>query len=433
MWYHPLRPIPNINSCYLPTGIGSCRTSILKRALQKKGEIIMKAKRLVTQRGVWMAPVSLLLLACPILANYTEYPTDDVCVRSDFPDTQGNPTGTLLYVGGRFLAPDYNDYWASYLKFDLSNYAGGTINSATLYWYCYDFTSPSPGNPIWVSAYEVTSDPYNWSEYTMTWNANGTIITVSGTVAAMTQLTNNTTWYSWDLTTEARSHQGGDFSVCMKTRNQPTSDEKARFYSKDFSNSTYHPYLSINYTPPEPPCTEHSLIDYLAGVDLSIYCLPGGTGLALSDAYALGGTTVDATVGVNLYTCTMQPVAGWPAVDLWLGSPATGLVMPEGMTIADGPTDINGHTTFSGPIYAGGSGMELVVQIAGVGTINGTAPYHLNSPDINADGSVNLSDVVEFAQDFYSGSGYRSDFFYDGTINLSDLVILAQGMGSAFP
>ncbi|MDX2472329.1 MAG: hypothetical protein QNL91_01345 [Candidatus Krumholzibacteria bacterium] len=57
-----------------------------------------------------------------------------------------------------------------------------------------------------------------------------------------------------------------------------------------------------------------------------------------------------------------------------------------------------------------------------------------NSPDINGDGVVNLTDVPLFAGDFHGGAyDFRSDFHYDGIVNLSDVVHMAQGLGSSCP
>ncbi len=192
-----------------------------------------------------------VLLAClasapaVIATTYNLYPTDDVCVQSDYPDTQGNPTGSLLYVGGPFV--ENYDYWATYIKFDLSQFAAGTINSATLYMLCYDHS----GSSVSVNAYEVTNDPPDWSEYAMTWNCGNNILTVSGTPAHITQINAANAWFTWDLTYEAQQHKGGDFSICMKEQNQPSQGKWARLYSKDAQVTGSWPYLAVSYTAPE--------------------------------------------------------------------------------------------------------------------------------------------------------------------------------------
>lgn len=56
-----------------------------------------------------------------------------------------------------------------------------------------------------------------------------------------------------------------------------------------------------------------------------------------------------------------------------------------------------------------------------------------NSPDINGDLAVNLSDVALFAADYHGAYDYRSDFIWDGALNLSDLVVLSRDLGGVCP
>jgi hypothetical protein len=63
----------------------------------------------------------------------------------------------------------------------------------------------------------------------------------------------------------------------------------------------------------------------------------------------------------------------------------------------------------------------------------GLALWH-NSPDINGDGIVNLSDVPLFASDYLGGlDPFRADYQYDGVVNLSDVVKVSQAFGSQCP
>lgn len=56
------------------------------------------------------------------------------------------------------------------------------------------------------------------------------------------------------------------------------------------------------------------------------------------------------------------------------------------------------------------------------------------SPDIDADGSVGLSDSQIFSTDFYTGNNpYRSDFNFDGIVNLGDVIKLSQSNGQSCP
>ena len=72
--------------------------------------------------------------------------------------------------------------------------------------------------------------------------------------------------------------------------------------------------------------------------------------------------------------------------------------------------------------------------------INGAAVYtqlgvglRFNSPDINGDLLVNLSDVQLFAGDFFGSYHFRSDLAYDNVVNLSDIVPLSRSLGATCP
>ena len=203
-----------------------------------------KALRVAATAALGLLMVAVLVLPA-VGSNYVRYPSDDVCVRSDYPDTQGNPTGALLYVGGNFVST--TDYWATYMKFDLSQFVGGTVNKATLYMVCFAHS----GTSVSVNAYEVTSDPYDWSENWMSWNAAASNLTVSANPAHTTQVNATNTVFTWDLTYEAQQHMGGDFSICLKEQNQPSSGRWAEFYSHDYTSSGYWPYLDVDYTAPD--------------------------------------------------------------------------------------------------------------------------------------------------------------------------------------
>ncbi len=95
-------------------------------------------------------------------------------------------------------------------------------------------------------------------------------------------------------------------------------------------------------------------------------------------------------------------------------------------------------TTFSGVLRGGGTldlgaGHELWVDTVVNCYSVELEGININSPDINGDLVVNLSDVVEFARDYFGDDDYRSDFYWDGSVDLSDLVLMAQGIGASCP
>ena len=172
-------------------------------------------------------------------------------------------------------------------------------------------------------------------------------------------------------------------------------------------------------------------------VQVSVYSLPNGAGHGLDDVYVLGGVKVNATVTVTLLDSNLQPVFNYPFEDLWVDSSLGGIVYCPGGTTADANTDANGQTTFTNALFAGLSSDPLateglVVMVSGV-PMSRTLPYHFNSPDMDGDLIVNLTDVVIFAGIYYGAYEYKADFYWDLTINLSDIVLLAQGMGAECP
>ena len=166
-----------------------------------------------------------------------------------------------------------------------------------------------------------------------------------------------------------------------------------------------------------------------------VMVLPDGTGTPLSAARTMYNE-VDATVTINLLDCLGVPVSDFPSEDMWLESGDGGLVMCLAGSITDANTDANGQAFWAQPLRAGGSSEALTIVIVNGAplTTNAGLAISFNSPDINGDRFVNLTDVPMFATDFY-GSAYmfRSDFHYDGVVNLSDVVQMAHGLGSSCP
>lgn len=171
---------------------------------------------------------------------------------------------------------------------------------------------------------------------------------------------------------------------------------------------------------------------------VSVYTLPNGGGHGLNDCYISGGVKVDATVTLTLNDGNGDPIFNYPFEDMWMETSPTvpGLVLCPGGSVADLNTDINGQTTFSGAVFGGGAsatGDVTIIVVNGEVVVSGSLNIQFNSPDINGDLTVNLTDVVLFAGAFYGAYSYSADFYFDGTLNLSDIVLLAQGNGTSCP
>jgi len=164
----------------------------------------------------------------------------------------------------------------------------------------------------------------------------------------------------------------------------------------------------------------------------SIWVLPNGTGAGFDEAFA-GGSVVDATINVILIDTAGDPIFLYPFEDLWLETSGDGLVACPGGTVADASTDAAGETTFSNAPLAGGNsfGETTLVIVAGAPLSGGGLPITFNSPDINGDLTVNLSDIVPFTQTLGGAYDYSADYNNDGVINLSDIVRFTPGIGTS--
>lgn len=171
-----------------------------------------------------------------------------------------------------------------------------------------------------------------------------------------------------------------------------------------------------------------------AGVTASVYNLPNGGGHRVDNCYRSGGTRINATITLTLRDVNNVPIYQYPWADLWLDTADGGLAYCSGGTTADRDTDVNGQTVWTGTLFAGCSGIGTVIVVSGAVMTGTVLGVNHNSPDINCNLAVNLSDLSLYAQDVFGGVyKYRSDFYYDGNLNLSDLVLMAQGAGAVCP
>jgi len=229
--------------------------------------------------------------------------------------------------------------------------------------------------------------------------------------------------------TVAYDHGAGHPDICLIFTSDRTLTIKIIAYSAG-TVGQYH----LKVVPVNAPDVLLCTVSYYAQEQVSLYSLPNGMGQSLADAFTASGYTVDASLTARLYDAYYDPVVCYPAEDAWLTAVNSALaIIPDGMNIADGPANIAGEMFFSGPMFAGGHCQGLLVELTAGGTIPQQIPYWMNSADINADGIVNLTDVVMFSIDFFSAYNYRSDFHFDYSLDLSDIVYLAQAMNATWP
>jgi len=179
---------------------------------------------------------------------------------------------------------------------------------------------------------------------------------------------------------------------------------------------------------------------------VSILIAPDGSGMRFEEARDFEGNLVDATIRVQVMGYDEHGPLGviyqYPAEDIWLQAAedySHGCGTPY-VTIADGPTDEEGWTTFSqAPRGGGWTRGEMRVVIGGESS--SSSPYDIpalplafNSPDIDANGRVNLTDIAIFCADMEaSDTPYRSDLVWDGVIDISDIAVFTSFVGATCP
>ena len=175
---------------------------------------------------------------------------------------------------------------------------------------------------------------------------------------------------------------------------------------------------------------------------LSLLSTPDGSGRPLTQVFDSTGQPVDGTITMTLYDDYPpwgNPVAYFPAEDIWLEDMTGSLIICPAGTIPDGDTDANGTTTWTRALYAGGhiepnGGNQLAIRVMGDYIEGGDLPdFRLNSADINGDLVVNLTDVAMFTMGYYGPYAYTIGLHWDGAVNLSDLVELARAIGAQCP
>ncbi len=150
-------------------------------------------------------------------------------------------------------------------------------------------------------------------------------------------------------------------------------------------------------------------------------------------------------IWIEARDCAQQPIPGIPWTDYWIGActPAQALFYCVEPIAADSLTGVDGRTTFSGVIRAGGCVLTGGVWIAIQGKVIRNPPWAtlclgiiIKGPDLTGsggapDGFVNLSDLVPFGTSYNKNLGHGGynaccDFNDDDKCNLSDFAFFGQ-------
>jgi hypothetical protein len=127
--------------------------------------------------------------------------------------------------------------------------ANANITSAQLELYYYDGGGSSTGH---IEAHRLTQ---SWIEAGVTWNSyNGYVSWTSAggdydtTVEDTVSISNVYGWYGWNITNLVEVWYNGTYMNYGIILTKNGNKNSKSFYSSDYSNSDYHPKLTINYT-----------------------------------------------------------------------------------------------------------------------------------------------------------------------------------------
>lgn len=175
------------------------------------------------------------------------------------------------------------------------------------------------------------------------------------------------------------------------------------------------------------------------GEPISIFCVPDGSGYAISSSFAYKGGLVDPLMTVKVMDEFSRPLAGIPADKILLGPAGNknsfcgnaGAVVSSGSTDQDGIIPLNGVVRGSGYVAPTGDGLFVMVTDGTDVGESGPIGVYMNSADINNDGVVDSGDMDLFNRDMGFKYNYRCDFNWDGAIDVIDQTMLSAAMGKS--
>lgn len=171
-------------------------------------------------------------------------------------------------------------------------------------------------------------------------------------------------------------------------------------------------------------------------VDLNISAVVTQPGVALispaGSAPSLAAQGLAIEIGV--YDCEWNPIAGYPADDIWVDDPGDGsIALCRAGSVADAATGADGLTGIGGTISGGGfTTAGTQIYVSGIPVDAPPLPLQFRSADLDGDLAVDLTDLGEFGFDFGSTAA-RSDLHPDGTVNLLDFAVFGSQFGETCP
>lgn len=174
-------------------------------------------------------------------------------------------------------------------------------------------------------------------------------------------------------------------------------------------------------------------MEYEGSETVVLMVVPDGSGPTFWDAKTASGAPARANITLRLADGADDPIYLFPREDIWIQTegndlPFCGIFNPW----PDNPTDREGICYWTLPPTGGGSSTRPIhVYINGLRLYQSGLDLAVNSPDIDGDLVVNITDVALFAGDFFGNYNFRSDLVPDGVVNLSDLTPLAAAISAS--
>jgi hypothetical protein len=150
-----------------------------------------------------------------------------------------NPDGNYGGDDTLWIGHDYGGWLDPLLQFDLSPYPGVIVESAYLWLYVYSQAGTFPPTDMWIE--RITG---SWDEMTVTWSnfpggADPTYISGPTSVAD---------WWIIDAASYVNNWVSGtydNFGFILGTAD--INDDYLSIYSKEYTDSNYHPQLELNF------------------------------------------------------------------------------------------------------------------------------------------------------------------------------------------
>lgn len=194
------------------------------------------------EKKIWL--LLSVVLCCALASMLRAYAEEEFkfWASEDAWVNEANPMAN--YGNNTYLSvKDRSGLAESYIKFsnnDLGVLCGKTIASVSLFLYQYQYNY-SPADTI--NLHKVIAD---WDEGLITWNSKPAFAALNS--SSLNLENGNSLWREWPALENmvASWLNGPNYGLVLENNKDAKTEELfARFYSSEYSNADYHPYLRV--------------------------------------------------------------------------------------------------------------------------------------------------------------------------------------------